>query len=127
MKNDSDTTATSGRVYCLWALLLCLECTFSACLTGLLWMATQQPWVAVFACGIGLAVCLQENRRLSAESRDKSWHVHELEKQVVSLRTLVDTLSRDNALMDVEFKRLKFKRSLHQPRRSLSGSDVFAQ
>ena len=108
-----------------WAMKIVFICAFSALVTGMLWVITREPWVSVFACGAGLGLYLLENHCLSVESRDHGLHVAELEKQVVSLRTTIDTLVVMNREMDNELTRLKPKQAMFlQPRRSLSASEL---
>jgi hypothetical protein len=93
--------------------------SFGLWVSGMLWLVVWNAWVGVFATGTALGLCVLENATLAEWLEMTRSETEELEKQVVSLRTTIDQMARDQTI-----ERLEHHRSAFRARRSSSACSL---
>lgn len=87
-----------------------MAASFGLWVSGMLWLVVWNAWVGVFATGTALGLCVLENVTLAEWLETTRSENVELEKQVVSLRTTIDQLAREQTIERVEQYRAAFRR-----------------
>ena len=88
---------------------MCMAVSFGLWVSGMLWLVVWNAWVGVFATGTALGLCVLENATLAEWLEMTRSETEQLEKQVVSLRTTIDQLARDQTIERVEHHRAAFR------------------
>ena len=89
---------------------MCMATSFGLWVSGMLWLVVWSAWIGVFATGTALGLCVLENATLAEWVETTRSENGELEKQVVSLRTTIDQLAREQTIERVEQHRAAFRR-----------------
>lgn len=78
-------------------------------LTCLLRLITWNAWLSVFVLSACLGIYTLENWNLMDEINDMKNNTNELEKQVVSLRSVIEKMCRLNSQLEVEKRRASIR------------------
>ena len=88
---------------------MCIGISFGLWASSMLWLVTWNPWVGVFAVGTALGLSVLENATLAEWLETTRSETEELEKQVVSLKTTIDRMAREQTIEKVEQHRAAFR------------------
>jgi len=113
--------ASSSRFYCAWPTRVGFGVSMGGWLAAFMWLILRSAYVGVFVVGFCLGLYLLENWQLKDAVQEMEMTVVELEKDVISMRAVLNEMSLMNAENEAE-KWRQYKKDLKNSRSRSSSS-----